>query len=68
MDPTTETLPSAAIELNTSPTLYETRDSKEPDSSPDSEPSTPLLIKSDWAPIMELLLRTSFSTRPLATY
>ena len=38
-----------AIEPNTSPALRETRDSKEPD----SEPSAPLPIESDWAPIME---------------
>ena len=38
-----------AIEPNTSPTLHETRDSKELD----SEPSAPLPIESDWAPIME---------------
>ena len=42
-----------AIEPNTSPALRETRDPKEPDSTPDSEPSVPLPIESDWAPIME---------------
>ena len=42
-----------AIEPNTSPALCETRDSKESDSSPDSEPSAPLPIESDWALIME---------------
>ena len=35
------------IEPNTSPSLRETRDSKEPDSSTDSEPSTPLPIESN---------------------
>ena len=41
------------IEPNTSPALRETSDSKEPDSSPNSEPPTPLPIESDWALIME---------------
>ena len=41
------------IEPNTSPALRETHDSREPDSFPDSEPSAPLPIESDWAPIME---------------
>ena len=44
---------STAVEPNTSPILWEARDSKEPDSSLDSEPSTPLPIESDWASIME---------------
>ena len=35
---------STAIELNTNPILCEARDSKEPDSSPDSEPSAPRSI------------------------
>ena len=42
-----------AIEPNTGPALRETRDSKEPDSSLDSEPSAPLPIESNRAPIME---------------
>ena len=44
---------SMAIKPNTSLFLCEARDSKVPDSSPDSEPSAPLPIESDWAPIME---------------
>ena len=44
---------STAINSNTSLVLCEARDSKVPDSFPDSEPSTPLPIESDWAPIME---------------
>ena len=44
---------SMAIEPNTSLILCEARDSKVPDSFPDSEPSAPLPIESDWAPIME---------------
>ena len=38
---------STVIEPNTSPILCEARDSKEPDSSPDSEPSAPLPIEPD---------------------
>ena len=44
---------SAAIEPNTDFVPSEARDSKVPDSSPDSEPPAPLPIKSDCAPIME---------------
>ena len=44
---------STAIEPNTSTNLRAARDSKVPDSFPDSEPSAPLPIDSDWAPIME---------------
>ena len=52
------------IEPNTSPALHETRDSKEPDSSPDSEPFTPLPIKSDWTPIMEFTAADIFQHSP----
>src|SRR4051812_5670167 len=44
---------SKAIEPDTSLILCEARDSKVPDSSSDSEPSAPLPIESDWAPIIE---------------
>ena len=53
-----------AIEPNTSPALRETRDSKEPDSSPDSEPSVPLPIESDWASIMEFTAADVFQHSP----
>ena len=53
-----------AIEPNTSPVLCETRDSKESDSSPDSEPSAPLPIESDWAPIMEFTAADIFQHSP----
>ena len=53
LDATSGAVIPTAVETNTSPVLYETRDSMEPDSSPDSEPSAPLPIESDWAPIME---------------
>ena len=55
---------STAIEPNTSPILYEARDSKEPDSSTDSEPSAPLLIEPDWAPIMEFTAADIFQHSP----
>ena len=44
---------STVIEPNTSLILCEARDSKVSDSFPDSEPSAPLPIESDWVPIME---------------
>ena len=53
-----------AIEPNTSPALRETHDSKEPDSSSDSEPSAPLPIESDWAPIMEFTAADIFQHSP----
>ena len=53
-----------AIEPNTSPALYETRDSKEPDFSPDSEPSALLPIESVWAPIMEFTTADIFQHSP----
>ena len=53
-----------AIEPNTSPALRETRDSKEPDSSPGFEPSAPLPIESDWAPIMEFTATDIFQHSP----
>ena len=53
-----------AIEPNTNPVLCEARDSKVPDSSPDSEPFAPPPIKSDWAPIMELTATDIFQHSP----
>ena len=41
------------MEPNTDLVPYKARDSEVPDSLPDSEPPVPLLIESDWAPIME---------------
>ena len=63
LDGTSGAMTPTTIEPSTSPVLCETRDSTEPDSSPDSEPSAPLPIESDWAPSWSLLPRTSFSTR-----
>ena len=55
---------STAIEPNTSPILCEARDSKESDSSPDSEPFAPLPIEPDWAPIMEFTVADIFQHSP----
>src|SRR3954469_11699106 len=53
-----------AIEPDTSPALRKARDSEGPDSSPDSEPSAPLPIESDWAPIMEFTAADIFQYSP----
>ena len=53
-----------AIEPNASPALCTTRDSEDPDSSPDSEPPAPLPIESDWAPIMEFTTADIFQHSP----
>ena len=55
---------STVIEPNTSLVLRETRDSKVPDSFPDSEPSAPLPIEPDWAPIMEFTAVDIFQHSP----
>src|SRR3954464_6212508 len=52
------------IESNSSPPLREARDSKDPDFSPDSEPSAPPPIESDWAPIMEFTVADVFQHSP----
>ena len=53
-----------AIKPNVSPALYTTRDSEDPDSSPDSEPHAPLPIESDRAPIMEFTAADIFQHSP----
>ena len=55
---------STAIKPNTSIILYTARDSKVPDSPPDPEPSVPLPIESDWAPIMEFTATDIFQHSP----
>ena len=55
---------SAAIEPNSIPVLCEDLDSRVPNSSPDSEPSAPLLIESDWAPVMEFTAADIFQHSP----
>ena len=64
MDATSGAATPTAIEPNTSPVFCETRDSKESDSSPDSKPSAPLPIESDWAPIMEFTAADIFQHSP----
>ena len=64
MDATSGAAIQTAIEPNISPVLCEARDSKEPDSSPDSEPSAPLPVESDWAPIMEFTATDIFQHLP----
>ena len=51
---------STAIEPNSIPVLCEDRDSKVPD----SEPSAPLPIESDWAPVMEFTAADIFQHSP----
>ena len=58
---------STAIEPNTSLVLCKARDSKVPDSAPDSESSAPLSIEPDWAPIMEFTAADIFNTHLSAT-
>ena len=53
-----------AIEPNTITVLCKARNSKVSDSSPDSEPSAPLPIESDWAPIMEFTAADIFRHSP----
>src|SRR3954464_15841853 len=53
-----------AIEPNASPALRMAHDSKEPDSSPNSEPPVPLPIESDWAPVMEFTAADIFQCSP----
>ena len=55
---------STAIKPNTSIILCAARDSKVPDSFPDPEPSAPLPIESDWAPIMEFTAVDIFQHLP----
>ena len=55
---------SMAIEPNTSLLLRETRDSKVSDSFPDSEPSVPLPMEANWAPIMEFTSTDIFQHSP----
>ena len=55
---------STAIEPNTIPVLCKARNSKVPDSSPDSEPPSPPSTESDWAPIMEFTAADIFQHSP----
>ena len=66
MDPVTEAVSSAAIELNIDLTLHESRGAKLTDSSSatDSEPPAPVPIESDWAPVMEFTSADIFQHSP----
>ena len=64
IDPVTEAVSSAAIELNIDLTLHESRVVKLPDSFSDSEPSAPLPIESDWVQIMEFTTADIFQHSP----
>ena len=64
LDTTSGVAVSTAIEPNTSLILCEARDCKVSDSFPDSEPSAPLPIESDWAPIMEFTTADIFQHSP----
>ena len=64
MDVTSGAAISKAIKPNASPALCTTRDSEDPDSSPDFEPPAPLPIESDWAPIMEFTAADTFQHSP----
>ena len=64
MDVTSGAAIPKAIEPNASPALCTTRDSEDPDSSPDSEPPVPLPIESDWAPITEFTAADIFQHSP----
>ena len=55
---------STAIEPNTSLVLYRARDSKVPDSSPNSVYSAPLPIEPDWAQIMDFTAADVFQHLP----
>ena len=55
---------STVIEPYTSLVLCEARDSKVPDSFPDSESAAPLPIEPNWAPIMEFTAADIFQHSP----
>src|SRR3954467_10834361 len=64
LDVTSGAAISKVIEPNASPVLRTAQDSKEPDSSPTSEPSAPPPIESDWAPVMEFTAADIFQCSP----
>ena len=63
-DPAAEAAASTAMETNTNLILHEARDSTLSDSPLNSEPSAPLPIESDWAPIMEFTAANIFQHSP----
>ena len=64
LDATSGAAVSTAIEPNTIPVLCKTHDSKDPD----SEPSVPLPIESDWASIMEFTTADIFQHSPFGEF
>ena len=52
------------MEPNTYLVPHKAHDSEVPDSLPDSEPPAPLLVESDWAPIMEFTAADTFQHSP----
>src|SRR4051812_17970176 len=64
LDPAADAATSTAVEPNTTLILREACDSTLLDSSPDSKPSAPLPIESDWAPIMEFTAMDIFQHSP----
>ena len=64
MDATPGAAISVVIEPNTSLVLCKARDSKVPDSDPDSINPAPLPIKPDWAPVMGFTAADVFQHSP----
>ena len=64
LDAATGVAISTAIEPNTNLVLRGARDSKVPDSVPDSESSAPLPTERNWAPIMEFTTADIFQHSP----
>ena len=66
LDAAPEAATSTVIEPDTSLVLRKARDSKVPDSAPDSVNPAPLPIKPDWAPIMEFTAADVFQHSPFS--
>ena len=64
LDAAPEAATSMVIEPDTSLVLRKARDSKVPDSAPDSVNPAPLPIKPDWAPVMEFTAADVFQHSP----
>ena len=64
LDAAPEAATSMAIESDTSLVLHKARDPKVPDSDPDSVNPAPLLIKPDWAPVMDFTAADIFQHSP----
>ena len=64
LDAAPEAATSMAIEPDTSLVLRKAHESKVPDYDPDSVNPAPLLIKPDWAPVMEFTTADVFQHSP----